>query len=105
VDRQILETTGKCSECAEYTYPDDERKICVADTCDTTIRQHLDTDGKCHQCPEHSYTNEAGNGCINDECEENQILGSDGKCSFCNEFTYPEPEEGKTCVADTCVEN
>ena len=67
VDNQILSVEGKCSDCAEHTYPDEEGKKCISDIC--TENQILGSDGKCSDCAEFTYPDETGKACTADTCD------------------------------------
>jgi len=59
-----LAIDGKCSDCPQYTYPNnDTKKDCIFDACDE-LSQILSLDGRCEDCPEKTYPDWATNDCV-----------------------------------------
>lgn len=91
--REFKDTTGVCSECAEYTYPAADTYSCIADTC--SENQTLQIDGTCLDDPSDDSTEDSSDESSDDgssrRLEERRTLSSKTKVESCQ-------KEGEKCL-------
>jgi len=95
---QILTPAANCTDCAAYSYPDEEARECIADDCTDMVAY---INGTCGACGEFTFVNEDQTECISETCVEGEILLEDGTCDACGEYTHPDTAV-RTCIADVC---
>ena len=99
--REFKDTTGVCSNCADYTYPSADGTSCVFDTCSDV--QKLKEVGTCEDCQPFNRADETGKVCRPDTCDDSvQILIENGMCSTCQTFTHPD-DDNRNCISDACT--